>query len=207
MSDLSKIFLYRMTHIENIPHILEYGITHSSSEKANPSFVPIGDSSLIDRRSNFILANGKRLGEYVPFYFGCRMPMLYVIQNGYNMVSPTPAENIVYCVSSVQNVIDENLSFIFTDGHAVDSFSSQFTEEDIENFDNLVDMVAVKESYWKKENDLDLKRRKEAEFLVFGNLSLGAILGYIVYNKVAKDRLVDFGVEQGKIHVKQDRFF
>ena len=120
-----------MTHIENIPHILQNGITHSTSSNANPNFVPIGDSRLISTRNNFLLDYGKRLGEYIPFYFGLRIPMLYVIQNGFNMVAPTPAENIVYCVSSAQKIIDLQLDFVFTDGHAVDGFSSQYTITDI----------------------------------------------------------------------------
>ena len=31
MADLNKIYLFRMTHIENIPHIYQYGITHIDS--------------------------------------------------------------------------------------------------------------------------------------------------------------------------------
>ncbi len=31
MSDLSKIYLFRMVHIENVPHILTHGITHANS--------------------------------------------------------------------------------------------------------------------------------------------------------------------------------
>ncbi len=196
-----------MTHLENIPHILRFGVTHSTSSNANPDFVPIGDPGLIDRRSIFALDNDRRLGEYIPFYFGYRMPMLFVIQNGYNMVTPTSAENIVYCVSSVQKIIDENLEFVFTDGHAVDSLSLQFNEKDIGDIDSIVDMYAVNVTYWKKEDDLDLKRRKEAEFLVFGDVSRNAILGYIVYNKVAKDRMVAFGVDEGRVHVKPLRYF
>ena len=84
-----------MTHIENIPHILQYGITHSSSSNANPDFKPIGDSSLISTRNDFVLNNGRYLGEYIPFYFAVRTPMLYVIQHGFNMVAPTKAEDIV----------------------------------------------------------------------------------------------------------------
>lgn len=30
------IELFRMTHIENISHILKYGITHKNSKQANP---------------------------------------------------------------------------------------------------------------------------------------------------------------------------
>ena len=55
-----------MTHIENIPHVFQYGITHSSSPNANTAFVPIGDSSLIASRSQFELNNGRLLGEYIP---------------------------------------------------------------------------------------------------------------------------------------------
>ena len=36
MPDLSKKYLYRMTHIENVPHILQYGVTHTTSSNTNP---------------------------------------------------------------------------------------------------------------------------------------------------------------------------
>ncbi len=44
-----------MVHIKNIPHILENGITHILSADKNPAYYPIGDSSLISNRENFIL--------------------------------------------------------------------------------------------------------------------------------------------------------
>jgi hypothetical protein len=207
MPDLNKIYLFRMTHIENIPHILQNGITHSSSINANPNFVPIGDNSLISSRNSFVLKNGKRLGEYVPFYFGVRTPMLYVVQNGFNMVAPTPAENIVYCVSSVQKIIDLKLDFVFTDGHAVDSFTSQYTADDIQNIETILDKNAISAKYWKDENDLDRKRRKEAEFLVLGNIANDAILGYLTYNENAKNRVVNFGAEIKNVHIKSDFYF
>ena len=86
MADLSKIPLFRMVHIENIKHILSYGITHKESPHANPHFVPIGDSSIITTRNSFVLENGNTIGDYIPFYFASRTPMLYVIQNGFNGV-------------------------------------------------------------------------------------------------------------------------
>ena len=196
-----------MTHIENIPHILQYGITHSTSANANRNFVPIGDSSLIATRNDFLLNNGRLLGEYIPFYFGYRTPMLYVVQNGFNMVAPTPAEKIVYCVSSVQKIIDLQLDFIFTDGHAVDGFSSQYTFTDIDNIDTILDKDAIKARYWRSENDLDLKRRKEAEFLVFGDIIKNAILGFLTYNENAKNRVINFGANAAKVHIKPEFYF
>lgn len=196
-----------MTHIENIPHILQNGITHSTSANANPNFVPIGDGSLIETRNNFLLNNGRLLGDYIPFYFGYRTPMLYVVQNGFNMVAPTPAENIVYCVSSVQKIIDLGLDFVFTDGHAVDGFSSQYTVADIDNIDSIVDKDAIKAKYWRKEDDLDLKRRKEAEFLVLGDISRIGILGFLTYNENAKTKIVNFGVNEANVQTRPGYYF
>lgn len=196
-----------MTHIENIPHVLQYGITHSTSANANPDFVPIGDGSLIVARNNFLLNNGRRLGEYIPFYFGVRTPMLYVVQNGFNMVALTPAQNIVYCVSSVQKIMDLQLDFVFTDGHAVDGFSSQFTAADIQNIDILLDKNAINARYWRDENDLDRKRRKEAEFLVLGDIVQEGILGFITYNEMAKNTVVNFGADAAKVHIKSEFYF
>jgi hypothetical protein len=35
-----------MTHIENVPHILQFGITHKNSPNANLDYVAIGDDLL-----------------------------------------------------------------------------------------------------------------------------------------------------------------
>lgn len=207
MADLEKTFIFRMTHIENIPHVLNYGITHSNSVNANPNFVPIGDGSLISRRNNFLLTNGVRLGNYIPFYLGVRTPMLYVIQNGFNMVTPTLAENIVYCVTSVQKIIDLNLDYVFTDGHAVNSFTSLYDSKNVNDIEKLLDWNAIKAVNWKDENDLDKKRRKEAEFLVMGDIDHSAILGYAVYNQKAKERLINFGVDENVIFIRQGYYY
>lgn len=207
MNDLNKIYLFRMTHIENIPHILQNGITHSTSMNSNPDFVPIGDNSLINTRNDFKLDNGRLLGEYIPFYFGVRTPMLYVVQKGYNMVLPTPAEKIVYCISSVQKIIDQQLDFVFTDGHAVDGFSSQYTLADIQNINTILDKNAINAKYWKDENDLDLKRRKEAEFLVLNDIPNESILGYITFNEDAKNKVISFGAEEVKVHIRSTYYF
>src|SRR5690606_37206264 len=129
--------------------------------KSNPDYKTIGDSTMISTRSNIKLNNGTYLGEYIPFYFGVRTPMLYVVQKGFNMVTPTPAEKIVYCVCSVQKIMELKLEFVFTDGHANNSFSSQYSAADIQNIVNILDLEAIKAVYWNDENDLDKKRRKE----------------------------------------------
>ena len=207
MQDLNKTYLFRMTHIENIPHILQYGITHSYSPNANSVFVPIGDYSLISTRNAFLMNSGRRLGDYIPFYFGVRTPMLYVLQKGFNMVTTTSAENVVYCITSVQKIIDLKLDFIFTNGHAVDSFTTQYGPLDINNLDSIIDWKAVKAKYWIEENDLDLKRRKEAEFLILGDIDFTGILGFLVYNQNAKSQMISYGAKAESVVINSEYYF
>jgi hypothetical protein len=140
--------IYRLTHIDNIPHILQYGITHVNSPDANKEYVPIGDGSLISKRSDMVIPNGRRLGDYTPFYFGVRMPMLYVIQNGFNNVFAIKPEKIVYCVSSVARVLKNDLDFVFTDGHAVESISEFYEMPDVERIESILDKEAIECKYW-----------------------------------------------------------
>ncbi len=208
MTDLTRIFLYRLTHLQNIQHVLRHGITHISSVNKNNNFVSIGDSSLINSRTGFRLPFGRRLGEYIPFYFGVRMPMLYVIQNGFNGVTPTSANNIVYCVTSVKSIMESNINFIFSDGHAIDGFSSFYSPDAVNKIETIVDFKAVKAQYWKSDTDLDLKRRREAEFLVLGDVPKEAIIGFAVYNQAAADTISKMEAFEGKkLIVKPNYYF
>jgi hypothetical protein len=207
MADLSKIYLYRMTHIENIPHVLQNGITHVDSANKNPDFVPIGDSSLISSRNSFLMPNGRLMGDYIPFYFGPRMPMLYVIQFGRNGVSKTEPSNVVYCVTSVSQIIKRQLDFVFTDGHAIAGLSSFYYPKSVERIEDIIDRNAISSHYWKSENDLDLKRRMEAEFLVLGDIPASAIIGYFIYNVEAKERMIKFGIEEKQLEIRPNYYF
>lgn len=55
-----------MTHIENIPHILEHGITHHRSPNSNKKYVSIGYSNLISKREGFTLTQWKCSGKLYP---------------------------------------------------------------------------------------------------------------------------------------------
>ena len=127
------MILYRITHIENIPHILQYGITHKDSLNRNPDYKNIGDLSLINNRSKKIVSidNGEfdsknslvsiELGDFIPFYFGIRMPMLYVAQHGGNFVErATSPVDIIYLGCSLSKIISADFDFFFSDGHATD---------------------------------------------------------------------------------------
>ena len=88
MSDKKIKYAFRIVHIDNIPYILKNGIVNAAkSTKKDDSYISIGDESLIEvRRNQNIIHTESCIGDYIPFYFGPRSPMLYTIQNGYNGV-------------------------------------------------------------------------------------------------------------------------
>ena len=104
-------------------------------------------------------------------------------------------------------MIDHDLPFVFTNGHAVDGFTEFFDKKDVQNIDSLIDKPAIGAKYWKQDNDNDLKRRKEAEFLVESDIPPEAIVFWIVYNEAAKNELINKGVPANQIYVKPDYYF
>ena len=196
-----------MTHIDNMPHILQHGITHISSPNANPGYRPIGDGSLIGSRAAFPVIAGKTLGDYIPFYFWGHMPMLYVIQNGHNGVTRVAPSDIVYLVCTIGRLVALAQPSLFTNGHAISQLSVTYDIKEVARIEEIVDFAAVKEPFWIKEGDQDLKRRKEAEFLVEGDIPLVAIAGYIVYDETASKSLLALNVPTDKIFIRKDFYF
>lgn len=220
MLDLNKIYLYRITHIENIPHILQNGITHKKSQNKNPNYKNIGDISLIETRSekHVSIDNGDlnpknarttiTLGDYIPFFFGVRMPMLYVTQYGGNFVErATAPADIIYLVCSVSKIISSNTCFFFTDGHAIDMLTSFYDATKINELVDIVDWNAVKSSYWGGNENLNLKRKKQAEFLVSGDLSSDQIFGFGCYNEQVKTKLISLGIIEKKIKIIPSAYY
>ena len=217
--DLAEIKVYRMTHIDNIEHILQYGITHRNSPNHNPDYIAIGDISLINTRDTkqVTVDNGDflnmdsdtiTLGDFIPFYFGIKMPMLYVIQNGGNFVTKsTPASKIVYMVCSIKKIINHHEDYFFSDGHATDNLTSFYDKTKINELPDIIDWNAIRASYWGGQDNLNVKRKKQAEFLVSGDVASKHIIGFGCYNINAKNKLVDLGINEDKIKVIPNAYY
>lgn len=209
---IENICLYRITHIENIPHILQYGIVHRTSSNFNNRFISIGDKSLINFRSSKSVTVGNSrivLGDYIPFYFGVRMPMLYVIQLGGNFVDKArKAEDIVYIAVSLKNIVDTHHDYYFSDGHATDALTMFYDSCSTDQLPNIIDWGAVTCHTWSGDGvPTDIKRRKQAEFLVKGDVSPDAIVGFACYNDIAKAKLISYGVDESKIKIVPSAYY
>lgn len=184
-SDFTHIPIYHITHIDNIPLILKEGGLWSDAQRISRGLMStnIAHSALKERRlaTQLPLVAGDTLGAYVPFYFCNRSPMLYSIHTESVAEYVGGQQQIVYLVSSVEQVFRHTANWCFTDGHGVEAFTQFYTNK---NDFNKIDWTVIDHWSWKNtQEDNDRKRRKQAEFLVkdFFPWSLVEKIG--VYNK------------------------
>ena len=197
-------YAFRMVHIDNIPHIASCGFVHRDSPLASPNYIEIGSREVIEKRN--IYALDTLLSECIPFYFGYRTPMLYAIQNGYN-VKQVKAESIVYCVITLNDLIRDNISCIFSDGHALANLTDFHPGSMLSQITLFINPDDIYAKYWHDDYDRDLQRRKSAELLLKQELGPQYIKGYVVYNDWAYQKLKSFGIEETKIIIRAQYYF
>lgn len=115
-----KALIFRITHRDNLPWLLDHGLHSRNFLQQNPSYVNIGNPDLIARRTTRMVEIDPfgTLNDYVPFYFTPYSPMLYNITTGYNGISKRANEEIVILVSSLHRLHAMGVRFLFTNRHA-----------------------------------------------------------------------------------------
>lgn len=175
-------FIFRMTHLSNVSHALQNGLWTKGAPNANTNYESIGDSSIISSRTAMPVnvPPGGTMADYIPFYFGARSPMLYVIKNGYNFVKKTRQSEIVYLVVPYSKVLEHGLKWFFTDGNARDYSSQHFSSES--DFGKLDWDTIMSQDWANSEDDRDRKRRKQAEFLIYQHVPASCFSHIIAYD-------------------------
>ena len=200
-------FAFRMVHIDNIDHIVKYGFVHKDSPYASPNYVPIGDVTVIGSRVERQYA-GVSLSDCIPFYFGPRSPMLYVIQHGFNGVKQYNAQDIVYCAIALKDIVVSDIDCFFSDGHALNRMTKFYPKSELGRINDIVRYEDVYTKYWQGNGPFDdTKRKKEAELLVKDEIPPEYIRGFVVYNTYAKKQLIDKGVSEDKIVEKKEFYY
>ncbi len=173
--------IYHFTDIANLRGMLASG--GLTAHRDAPCEVDIGDQSIKSRRSTIRVPCGPqgRIGDYVPFYFAPRSPMLFSIKCG-NVAGVSPDQRrLAYLVSDTDDAYAAGLSCVFTDGNAATAFTE--FEDDPTRLGDLVDWPLMQEIYWNNTaDDQDRRRRRMAEFLVHERMPLEIIRGIGVYD-------------------------
>lgn len=129
------------------------------------------------------------MGDYVPFYFAPRSPMLYVINEGAVAGYAGGQSEVVHLVSAAEEVEAAGLDWVFTDGHADMPPLTSF-------YDNLgdlgkIDWEVMESRYWHDTVDHpDRRRRRQAEFLVHDSCPWELIGKIGVHNQEIAERVL-----------------
>lgn len=140
----------------------------------------------IRRLSKQIEINGLKkynVGDYVPFYFGIKPPMLYAIHKGFVAGYSGGQADIIYMCFDTEDFINQDYQWCYSNGNAASELTNFFEDREFKN----LDMDAIKVVYWNSTQDTDLKRRKQSEFLVFEKTACSLIRYFVVQNSIVKE--------------------
>lgn len=153
--------IYHITDIDNLPGILAEGGLHSDANVTAQKPTVIGYSHIKTRRLTEIRVNccGNRfVGEFVPFYYCPRSPMLYTINRG-NAGRPAGCQRtIVHLVSTIGIAVGLEREWAISDGNA--GASHTWFYDDLSDL-RMLDWNAIRATNWQGKT-----HEKHAEFLV-----------------------------------------
>ena len=146
------VLIYHITDIANLPGIIASGLQSDAVMVQSGQHSVIGYDHIKLRRLQQIgvdCCGSRYVGEFVPFYFCPRSPMLFTVNMG-NTGKPKGCQSdIVHLVSSVGIGMGLQRQWAFSDGNA-GAFHTDFYN-DITKLADL-DWSAINAKYWG-END------------------------------------------------------
>jgi hypothetical protein len=154
--------IYHITDVENLPGILAERGLHSDAEmvKKKPEVI-IGYDHIKRRRLKEIAVPccaWRRVGEFVPFYFCPRSPMLFTINKGNTGREPGCQKTIVHLVGTVAAAQGTGRAWAMSSGNA-GAFHTTFSSK-ADSLDSL-DWTAIRATEWR-----GVQHQKAAEFLL-----------------------------------------
>ena len=184
-----KALIFRITHRNNVPWIVDNGLHCRSSDIVDPNFVNIGNSELIEKRQHrFVdIPPGGTLSDYVPFYFTPYSVMLYNIKTGWGGITQRPNEEIVILVSSLHTLNEDERAFVFSDRHAylqTARFSSDLADLD------WIEWPTLQARNFKKDPEDPRKfEYYQAEALVYLHVPVSSLKGIVCYDSAVEQEL------------------
>lgn len=171
--------LYYITHINNLPSILEKGIlSHERVEREKVRSTRIYNADIVNRRKEKSTPDQKSLWSYANLYFQARNPMMY------RVVHETGAKDLV--VVSVGKKILQTSNIFITDGNAANATTQFYFPSD--GLKIIKQQWKIVQNEWW--NTVDGSKRKiMAECLIPNGVSPEFINSVYVANEKTRARL------------------
>lgn len=201
---MAPLFVYRITHIQNLSFIFETRrIVCPNHTNIDPNYSAIGNNQIISSRNTRAVPGlePKTFKDFIGFYFGKRSIMLYNIHTGYGEVNQVNQREIVYLVYDISQITEHGYNYFFTDGHAMQHPITRFFNSlEALNEVNLLDANATDFSAAADIRNPGLKRRKQAEFHIENEIDLEHIHEIVVYGEdqlqLVKQLLQNYNIEK-----------
>jgi hypothetical protein len=176
--DVRSWWVLHFTHLDNLPSIVAAGaLACDWQARQGPMATEVGDPSIKEARRRRVvpIPPGGTVGDYVPFYFAPRSPMMYRIAcdcrgavAGRYQGGDRP---LIYLAARVAAVVDSGQPWVATDGNAR-VLISRFTSE-LAEVATMVDWPLMRAKMWNSTpDDPDRERRRMAELLVHRQVPL-----------------------------------
>ncbi len=167
-----KALIFRITHINNVPWILENGLHCSNSEQLDPSFESIGNPELITKRRTravTIPPHGS-LSNYISFYFTPFSMMMYNIVTGWAGIRQRSNSEIVIMTTSLQELAKNGIAVVYTDRHAYLQTARFFSS--MNDLDNLAWELWEARDFKRDFDNPEKTDRYQAEALIHKHLPI-----------------------------------
>jgi len=191
--DPAQVLIYHITDAGNLPEILAGGCLYSDATMAKKNPTVIGHDHIKLRRLNEIsvaCCGSRMVGEFVPFYFCPRSPMLYTINRGNTGRPPGCQRTIVHLVSNMAAGLATGRAWAVSSGNA-GAYHTTFGT-DLEALEEL-DWKAIRATDWKGQ-----QHQKAAEFLVADSFPWRGIQKIGCQNSGTLDKVRD--LTAGAVH-------
>lgn len=203
--------IYHFTHGRNLERILATRELRCHARARLDTVVDIADGGVKRWREGreVTCGPGGCVGDYVPFYFAPRSPMLYKISKGEVAGVDRDQRPLVYVVSATEEIAASGLQCVFSDGNAAKLITDFF--DDLELLQSRVDWAVMRARIWKNtKEDGDRMRRRMAEFLIYGAVPLRLVAEIGVYDdgiRERADQLVEGAGLRIPVNVRPDWYY
>lgn len=187
MAAPDPIRVVHFTHIKNLEGIIADGLwSDAVCRREGLTEVEVGSTSIRQRRLELpvgAVGPGGNVGDYVPWYFGPRSPMMYALSRN-NYEYREGFDKVVYLVSSVPRIIEMGCQWVASDRNAALTLA-EFTDDEQE-LEEHISWEVIRARYWTDYPDgADLRA---AEFLVHESVPWEAVEGIVAKTEDTRTR-------------------
>lgn len=179
------IQIFHFTHLRNLAGIIQGGLrSDAGCRREGLTEVEIGSVSIRERRLQLPVGDvgpGGCVGDYVPWYFGPRSPMMFALSRN-NYEFQEGFDEVVYLVSTVPTIVAMGGAWIASDRNAALALA-EFVDAQAD-LPGHISWEVISARYWPDYTDgADLRA---AEFLVHESVPWRAVEGIVTKNEATQ---------------------